>query len=531
MRKLFLLISITVVLFSCKKKESVSNSKQNIQLSPKSAKEQFKLIVLEAVTQKEFRAFLKQEASKQFNLDYDVFYPLVKTNIITKGQNLQSYFNDIAKYLNLKVSMDDIEKSVPLLTILVPELTNFSAKEWDTEKLIPFVAIRNITDKKNGYPLIASSTKNEKVELSYSQKIDIPLIIIKDNEGVILTNESYNFNTKKLAGYSFSNAPQPFLKTDLFSYYFADERITTIKKHETESALSGFSISENIPINNRILGGACDRLGLYSTFDTKVVEAFEKNIYNPICPENTATVRDYVYYGIDPTTGVNQGPLNYSYREYITSIKCDNLMNRHSFDDATDGSILDFDITVLTVDNDPVFPLKKRLSLNKTNFFTTDADNPTPLAYELYEPLSGRYPLELAVWNFKRQGDIWKFSVFEYDPSSVTTISYTTSATLGTNFSSGDEKEGGKFGTSTTNTASATYTLSITNGSDDLGQAILYWCDPVMKEVVIDRHQSVCGLRSLRRPPRDPIGGLKYARTNEISTGAISLTIEPRFKP
>lgn len=105
--------------------------KQNI--SESEAQESFARI-LSLVVSKEasVRKFLKDEAIKQFDKDYDVFYPYVKERIIGDGQT----FRDILVSYSSEERVSEIERSLPLLTIMVPDLSDFGAfsvEEWDTE--------------------------------------------------------------------------------------------------------------------------------------------------------------------------------------------------------------------------------------------------------------------------------------------------------------------------------------------------------------------------------------------------------------
>jgi hypothetical protein len=511
-----------LVLFSCKKTGQKGND-----LSPTDQDNQtnFAKVMAKAVEDKSVRDFLKTEALQKFGGDYDVFLPMVKDKLLSNGVSFKDFLDETAKRQNINTSVEKIIAVLPLVTIMIPETEKFSAEKWNTDNTVPIVGIRNVADIKSKKKMIAYNSNGAITELDYSADPDQPVLVIKDNEALQVVEASTS-RTARAGSYQFTKPrPAVFVNNGL-AYFYADESLYDPAPAEPEIIKNAGNVSS--ASTNRIEGGACSRVYNWWYFDPRVQEAFEKNVYQPTCPENTATVRDYVYYGMDPTTGVNRGPLNYGYREYITSIKCDALANRGRFDDFSEGSILDFDIIIYTADSDPIFPLKKRLSVQKDQFFTTDADNPSPLAYEF-----GGYPrpaIELAVWNFKRQGDIWKFGVFEFDPGTTVSSTKSTSSTLGTNFSIGDEKEGGKFGLTATVTATSSTTITFTDGSDDLGEAVLYWCDPVIKEKIFETTgtERVCGLPHLRRPPRQTN---IYARSSDITTGIISLTVEPRFKP
>lgn len=66
------------------------------------------------------REFLKTEAVKQFDKNYDVLYALVKDKKINGPT-----FRDILVAYSSEADVQDIEKNVPLLNILVPKIALF----------------------------------------------------------------------------------------------------------------------------------------------------------------------------------------------------------------------------------------------------------------------------------------------------------------------------------------------------------------------------------------------------------------------
>jgi len=104
------------------------------------------------------REFLKREALKQVDNDYDVFYPFVRNSQVDGERTFRDV---ISQYLGGDVS--DIENAVPTLTILVPDMTwldpqGFCAENWDTSDQRAAVTYRRAkSDSKelfvNGYEL------------------------------------------------------------------------------------------------------------------------------------------------------------------------------------------------------------------------------------------------------------------------------------------------------------------------------------------------------------------------------------------
>jgi hypothetical protein len=536
-RKLSLALCVTAALMTsllpgCKKNDHSTNDFTKIispemQLEYKTA---FAKTLAKAVTNKDFRNFLKGEALKKFDWDNDVFYPMIKDEKLPSGESIHDYLSNIIKADKKGVALVEIEQGLPLLNILVPSFENFSAEQWNTGNQVPLVAIRNKADANAGKPLLAYDSEGKPTELDYYKEPSFPIIIIKDNEALEMKGGLGGKQMTPL--HKLDQQYQPVCESNGIAYYFADENLYTSLTIKSKDATPSEATTQTNGTMG-ILGTGCERAINWENFDVLTQQAFTKNIYNPICPDNVATTRDYIYYGIDPTTGIDQGPLKYNYRECITSIRCLNLASRGRIDDVGEGNILEFNITVYTVDNDPVFPLKKTISIPKDKFFVTDAYNPNPKPIDLTNnnigSIPGIPPVQLAVWNFKRQGDIWKYAIYEYDPSVTVSETRSISATIGTNFTAGsEEKKGGKFGISATVTATASTTISYTDGSDDCGEAISYWCDPVIiQKFDVVGSWDYCGspVTGVRRPPRVPT---PIGRSYEINTGTIALTVEPR---
>lgn len=69
---------------------------------------------------------------KEFDKDYDVFYPWVQNHIVNGTET----FREVLSKYDEAGMLSDIEEELPLLTILVPDwswVTDFSACSWDTE--------------------------------------------------------------------------------------------------------------------------------------------------------------------------------------------------------------------------------------------------------------------------------------------------------------------------------------------------------------------------------------------------------------
>lgn len=112
--KTVLLVLRVVVVFSflctissCYKDEDQLNDASSSKLP---SKERFAEIFSAAISNNEdLRSFIKDEALRQFDKDYDVFYPFVKDRTICGGKTFRDYLLD---YVDEK-ELSKIEKDNP----------------------------------------------------------------------------------------------------------------------------------------------------------------------------------------------------------------------------------------------------------------------------------------------------------------------------------------------------------------------------------------------------------------------------------
>ena len=139
-QKYFILLCIVVLMHAftaCDSDDNISNElnakikTSELTIGEAEAQKSFaKILSVAAVKDKALRLFLKSEAEKQYDKDYDVFYPFVKDKIV-KGN--KTFREILASYASEK-EITTIENSVPLLTIMIPNLSAFEAfsiEKWD----------------------------------------------------------------------------------------------------------------------------------------------------------------------------------------------------------------------------------------------------------------------------------------------------------------------------------------------------------------------------------------------------------------
>ncbi len=233
-------------------------------------KKKFALTLHEAMlNSQELRKFLREEALKKFDDDYDILYNYVRDESI--GQN--TFRETLLKYTT-ETELKEIEETIPSLTIFVPTLPekSFSAETWDTSKDIPLVAIRLLDV--NETPIINS--KGDSYLLDSNAIPAFPVVVVKENERVVLPSyPNYEDHIKaKATEYRARNGFR-------FVHYLNGGR------------------NNVTPVDN----------------NPKVAEAWILNGKN----QNLGWQRDHIYYSINPNNP--NGPLSNDYAEHITSFK------------------------------------------------------------------------------------------------------------------------------------------------------------------------------------------------------------------
>ncbi|RPH34140.1 MAG: hypothetical protein EHM93_01940 [Bacteroidales bacterium] len=471
MKKLLLFGLFATILFSsCKKNESiedkdifVSNQTENLQI-------RFAKILAPALADNsELRSLIKSEALKMFDKDYDILYQLIKDKRV--GEKTVSEF--LSSYANSKEEFDAIEENLPLLTIFIPTLPNFTPINWNTSTEIPKVAVCLLTSGDIPY---YDKYRNQSI-IHYGLIPGFPIIVIKQNERV-LVGQTKHQKSSNLSG-------------SKYNFSFLDESFDGSKLDNTPTK------------------------GGYTT-DPVNIEAYNLGM---------EWHRDYVYYGLTPTK-VN-GAYRNNYSEFITSfcMLSDSWLGKIS-DDSQDPflkpSIANLKTPFWT---DGFFEFKITVLINSTNgmdktltkYFSAKGSDLATVTYvkmgfmyRVDKVIRKRYNpnLELIPWDLKNYGMAWKFIVSEYDPKIELSETKEVTTQYALNFNL-DLKIGLKFGAGGTRTEKTTFTYKTTKESDDLGEAILTFDQPIITGITTG------------------LGG-KYYITREISTGWCSLNIEPK---
>lgn len=504
--RMFLITSFTLFSFSNCDNHDENEGQSSVEVdklkvdnlydSKSNLKREFgKALVKSMAESKSLRDLIKNESLKMFDNDYEVLYQMIKNETLENNVTVR---NLIIKNLGSENLLDNIEINNPTLTILVPELpeNTFSAKLWNTENQIPKVAVRLTTS--NDVPLINQDGTEEVIEAKYIP--GFPVIVLKDNERIISSNNSTNKNLK-------TNNVAVINGT---SYKFLDDCFDGSKKNNSQTA-------RTVPT---------------SSLDSKIVTA-----YNTYTAANVdGWQRDYIYYGLTPDNP--KGPFKYDFQETIKtfSLQGDPVAAYNKIADQTG------DPTLQPVSAGPIagwtggnFEFKVRIIVNGKNgvgseiikYFNAKGDD---LFEYIFEKVKfGSFPgmyiygrkftklkemnlnIPIFNWDLDQYASSIKIDIEEIDLTETTILTESRNVEFASNFGvdvSGGYKDyvkiGLKYGTSQKVNSVSTIQRTFTQGNDLLGDVIVNFAD----NVIINS------------------SGGNYT-TREYNSGLYSITVEP----
>jgi hypothetical protein len=444
------------------------------------------------------RNFIKAEATKQFDRDYDILFQAVKDTRI-EGHTIQEI---LAQYADDPEAFETACEKLPLLTIFMPTLPNgFSADNWNTGTDVPLVALKQQANADMSF--YDAKGNEQKVPGKYIP--GFPVLVVKNNERVVVNGAPNYFADPQARQQTAS-----YYRNSSYSFSFADESFDGV--HKKSSADAGRVALAVDPIN---------------------IQAYSSG---------AEWQRDFVYYGIKP--GVDTGKFTNHYSEFITSFKFlkpehYNLVSDHANDPTTilglhgkdepvwtDGN-LEIRISIFVNAKNAVGQeLKKAFTVRGEELFHADRHdiilfgNVQFYIIQSVTPVEYHPNIEILPWDLEIYGNVWKFVVSEFDPSEEVTRTVTHTTTYSNNFeinvNTGEKvKIGGKFGASQTTTHTETYTSKTTLGSEELFEGVLDFRSPI-----------VTGLTTITIPAPIPVP-IPAFNTYEVSTGIVSFSVEP----
>ena len=256
-----------------------SQSKTIVQapLDQVTAQKKFAKALSKAVSNSlDVRKFLKAEAVAQFDNDYDIFYPLVKNKIVYDKQSLRDILLSYCKDENELVQ---IEQSLPLLNILVPDLSlfwDFNAEKWNVDDKEVSVICRDGKDNtlyENGENIGKMTTGDIP---------DFPCLVVKNNERMKVSSVKTRSGE---ATYEFLSDAFDGSKRKLQTRHY-EEDINLQPTEDLEAYVNGSEIMSSV-----------------------------KDAWNEFKNVPNAYQRDYIYYGI--TKENKPGTLNRYIREKL----------------------------------------------------------------------------------------------------------------------------------------------------------------------------------------------------------------------
>lgn len=299
MRKIIFLVPLLLIL-SCNKDEQSSKSDNGLPRS--TAYENFAEILSKAVSaEPDLRQFLKSEAQKQFDKDYDVFYPWCKDKLVSEDCT----FEQLLRKYDVKDQLDSIVYAIPKLTIMIPDwswLGSFNVNSWDTDNSDISVGFKA---EDRTIPLYDNGEWY--YSLSVGEMPDFPVMFIKNNERMktVGTVTRGGENSYEFVDDAFCNNDISTKGID-WQYYYSDTLYTYEEPNDNVTA---------------------------SELDSKVIAA-----YDEFGDEDYYYQRDYIYYGMtrDKSTGV----YNPRFKEYLYKIRFDNALTS-GLTESGDGSFPD----------------------------------------------------------------------------------------------------------------------------------------------------------------------------------------------
>lgn len=300
MKKIYFAALAAMFIISCSNEEIlnvempvVATTRGDMGLSKEDCIKEFAKILSKVVYEnQDVRSFLKDEAIKQFDNNYDILYLLVKDSQIGEFT-----FRDLLVSSSSEELISEIEEKVPLLNIVIPPMpfSEISAETMDvTDKDIPVVV-----NTEKGNMLYYQGELDEVLENGSVPAFNV--FVVNENVRVVINSQSCGSprKAKKKGGYNMIS--------------FKSEVFNGMKK--TRSA--------QIPADTQ------------SRFQ-KAINAYQAGFNMDNGSNNQkAFQRDYIYYGMTPTNA--QGSLNHGVSEYLDMISIDPLSYYNISDVTVDG--------------------------------------------------------------------------------------------------------------------------------------------------------------------------------------------------
>lgn len=257
---LFIIASLFFI--SCKKEkfEEINNTAIN-SLNDKTKYDEYskKLfnLLLSSLDDKEFKSFIKAEALKQFDGDYDILLASsldkpMNNSLKSSSLTFKEYLQNRIESFKLKSSVnltstfiDSILLYCPLMQISVPELSYNSPENWDIENDNVLLTVLPSNFDEITFSFVTAFDKNGNYyELSLDTFPNVPVIVISNNERLEVAEKSSlkSLNNNKY----FSN--------QYYTYYFMNNEMElTSNENDANFLKSAQAIDRDIKTGKDVL--------------------------------------------------------------------------------------------------------------------------------------------------------------------------------------------------------------------------------------------------------------------------------------
>lgn len=434
------------------------------------------------------RQIIKEEALKKIDYDYDVLYSMIKNSKSKTGRTLEEL---LLTYIPTD-SLSMITELLPTLTIFIPQLPEniFSAETWDSSNTIPKVGIR----LSSSIPIV-DEFGNERILLS-DEIPAFPVVVVKENERIVVNNSP---NSRSNSNNELNNVGLTFIDPAF------DNSVCQTRSKRDDLMRDGWTRYR-------------------PKIDTIIDSRFQilKEAYKEFPTGTGGWQRDYIYYNL--TSANPNGPFNNQYREYIWGFEmvgdvlgvvnkiCDQQDPYYKGNikgwirDHRSGKLVPRLIAGDTGWTDGEFEFQVKTYVASTtavgneiiSYFRIPASEMFNIVGErvgdvikIYTAYNTRVlfdnPIPLFSWNLEEYSSTIKMEIEEVDLPQVTKTSVTGSSEFATNFKFEPKwnkivKTGLGFGGSAKTSKSVTYEITTTLGNDALGEVIISFGDPVLKD-------------------------------------------------
>ena len=193
-------VGLSLCLWSCDKQDkNVQPSEEITVLTPteyNSRLEDVAKALAISMNEKSVKSFIKEEALKKFDGDYDILYGQVEDKKIN-GENFESILatnTSIGKSAKVDAvnNLRQTQKLIPLLNIAVP----LNIEKWNTDNYSPMVVVLpdNYSEEKTK-TLKAFKGDGSSFSIDASKIPSEPFIVVSENERTLFDNGLYNVRT------------------------------------------------------------------------------------------------------------------------------------------------------------------------------------------------------------------------------------------------------------------------------------------------------------------------------------------------